>query len=172
MSVLSLSPSLHWLPFHMVSAGGDPAGRGDPLRSAAAGVSCGPPSPEEAQAGAHLVHDRVVHVCLLSDSAMGLSAACLGHVPLWGWDTTLIYCYTANENNISEVVSSDLSSQFYRDYVMDEFVLECVSMARNSKNITLSWQILNPTVSVVWIINPVHLPVLPVNHELNTQKQT
>lgn len=66
----------------VVSTGGDPAGRGDPECSAAAGVSRGPPSPQEAQAGAHPVHDRVVHVCLLSDSAVGLSAACLGHVPL------------------------------------------------------------------------------------------
>lgn len=68
--------------FLVVSTGGNPAGWGDPVCSAAAGVSCGPPAPEEAQAGAHPVHDRVVHVCLLSDSAVGIGAACLGHVPL------------------------------------------------------------------------------------------
>lgn len=68
--------------FLLFPPGGDPAGRGDPVRSAAAGVPRGPPPPQEAQAGAHPVHDGVVHVRLLSDSALGLSAARLGHVPL------------------------------------------------------------------------------------------
>lgn len=68
----------------VVSAGGHPAGRGDPVRPAAAGVTHSPPPPQEAQAGAHPVHDRVVHVRLLPDAAVGLGAARLGHVPLRG----------------------------------------------------------------------------------------
>lgn len=65
-----------------MSTGGDPARRGDSVRSAAAGFLCGLPSLKEAEAGAHPVHDRVVHVHLLSHSAVGLSAARLGHVPV------------------------------------------------------------------------------------------
>ena len=64
--------------------GGDPAGRGDSVCPAEGRVARGPPPPEEAQAGAHPLHDRVVHVCLLPNAALGLRAAGLGHVPLRG----------------------------------------------------------------------------------------
>lgn len=65
-------------------AGGHPARRRDPLRPAAPRLAHGPPSPQEAQAGAHPVHDRVVHVRLLADAAVGFGAARVGHVPLRG----------------------------------------------------------------------------------------
>ena len=89
---LSLSLRLlHPLP------GGHPAGRGDPVLPAEEGVPRGAPPPEEAQDGAHPLHDGVVHVRLLPDAALGLGAARLGHVPVWGWAPvpTSMLIYTA-----------------------------------------------------------------------------
>lgn len=76
--------SLRSLQFCVVSTGGDPTGRGDSVRPAASRVSRGSPPPTETQTGARHVHDRVVHVRFLPDSAVGLGAASLGHVPLRG----------------------------------------------------------------------------------------
>lgn len=70
--------------------GGHPAGRRDPVRSAAAGVSRGAPSPQATQAGAHLVHDRVVHVRFLPHAALGFRASRVGHVPLRGCDISAL----------------------------------------------------------------------------------
>ena len=67
---------------HRVHTGGHPAGRGDPVLPAEEGVPRGAPPPEEAQDGAHPLHDGVVHVRLLPDPALGLGAARLGHVPV------------------------------------------------------------------------------------------
>ena len=63
-------------------AGGDPAGWGDPLLTAAEGVACGPQAPQPAEDRSPALHDRVVHVCLRPHPALELCAARLGHVLL------------------------------------------------------------------------------------------
>lgn len=45
-------------------------------------MSDGIPSPQEVQDRPDPLHDRVVHVYLLSHLAVGLRAACVGHVLL------------------------------------------------------------------------------------------
>lgn len=50
-------------------------------------MSNGVSSPEEVQDRPHTLHDRVVHVHLLTDVTMGLCAACVGHVLLRRYDS-------------------------------------------------------------------------------------
>lgn len=55
----------------------------DPVRSVATRLPPSLPPFGETQDRPHPLHDWMVYVCLLQDAALGLGAACLGHVPLW-----------------------------------------------------------------------------------------
>lgn len=65
-----------------VCAGGGSAGRRDPACVVEASVSDGVSTLGQAQDRAGALHDGVVHVCLLQDSALGLCPQSVGHVPV------------------------------------------------------------------------------------------